>query len=175
MNTAPLDADAATVARARAGDTVAFTELYGRHHRRIYALCTRLLGDRGLAEEMTQDAFVKAWRALPTFRGDAKFATWLARVAVNTVLSYQRRHGPWLKWLRGGDVPDEPAVDANPGGRRDLEHAITRLPLRARQVFVLVDVEGHTHEEAAALLGMAVGTSKAQLFRARKLLRGFLE
>jgi RNA polymerase sigma-70 factor (ECF subfamily) len=167
--------DGMAVARARAGDVAAFAELYRAHHRRVYALCLRLLGDRGLAEETTQDAFVKAWRALPTFRGEAQFGTWLQRIAANTAVSYQRRHGPWLAWLRNAPAEIDPAVDGDAGDDRDLERAIARLPPRARQVFVLIDVEGYSHEEAAGLLGMAVGTSKAQLFRARQLLRGFLQ
>jgi RNA polymerase sigma-70 factor (ECF subfamily) len=161
--------------RARAGDVRAFEALYRIHHRRVYALCRRLVADGGLAEELTQDTFVKAWRALGEFRGDARLATWLRRIAVNTVVSYQRRHGPWLDWLRRRTDPPE-AGDARDGAAaRDLERAIARLPPRARQVFVLMDVEGHSHEEAAALLGMAIGTSKAQLHRARQLLRGFLQ
>ncbi len=163
------------VARAQAGDKTAFALLYRSHVARVHALCRRMIGDVGLAEELTQDAFVQAWQQLHNFRGDARFSTWLHRVAVNTVLSWQRKHGPWLRWLRSdrGEVPEQP-VEESPGVRRDLDAAIARLPLRARQVFVLLDVEGHTHEEAADLLGINVGTSKSQLFRARELLRGML-
>jgi RNA polymerase sigma-70 factor (ECF subfamily) len=163
------------VARAQAGDMAAFALLYRSHVGRVHALCRRMLGDPAQAEDLTQDAFVQAWQQLHQFRGEAKFSTWLHRVAVNTVLSWQRRHGPWLRWLRGDrdDVPER-AVEETPGAARDLEAAIARLPPRARQVLVLVDVEGHTHEEAAELLGINVGTSKSQLFRARELLRGWL-
>ena len=163
------------VARAQTGDKAAFALLYHGHVARVHALCRRMTGDTGLAEELTQDAFVQAWRQLHGFRGEARFSTWLHRVAVNTVLTWQRKHGPWLRWLRNdrGDIPEQ-AVEESPGMARDLEAAIARLPLRARQVFVLLDVEGHTHEEAAGLLGINVGTSKSQLFRARELLRGML-
>lgn len=163
------------VARAQAGDKAAFALLYRGHVARVHALCRRMTGDAGLAEELTQDAFVQAWRQLHSFRGEARFATWLHRVAVNTVLTWQRKHGPWLRWLRGdrGEIPEQ-AVEETSGVARDLETAIARLPLRARQVFMLLDVEGHTHEEAADLLGINVGTSKSQLFRARELLRGML-
>lgn len=175
MTAAPPEDDvlALALARAQAGDAGAFAEIYRGCHRRVYALCLRLVADRALAEELTQDAFVKAWRSLASFRGEAALSTWLCRIAVNTVVSYQRRR-PWLVVVRGDtDDSDPPASD--PGAARDLERAIARLPRRARQVFVLMDVEGHSHEECAALLGMAVGTSKAQLFRARQLLRGWLE
>jgi len=163
------------VARAQAGDKAAFAVLYRAHVARVHALCRRMTGDVGLAEELTQDAFLQAWRQLHGFRGDARFATWLHRVAVNTVLSWQRKHGPWLRWLRSdrGEVPEQP-LEESPGLARDLDAAISRLPMRARQVFVLADVEGHTHEEVAGLLGINVGTSKSQLFRARELLRGML-
>jgi len=176
----PADPEAARqallVTRARAGDAAAFAELYRSNHRRIYALILRLTADAGRAEELTQDAFVSAWRRLADFRGDARFSTWLHRIAVNTTLSDQRRHRPWLVWLRDSpdvlpDVADEPRCA---GLARDLDAAIARLPERARQVFVLVDVEGHSHEEAARLLGIRAGTSKAHLFRARELLREML-
>lgn len=163
------------VARAQAGDRAAFALLYRGHVARVHALCRRMLGDAGLAEELTQDTFVTAWKQLHSFRGEARFSTWLHRVAVNTVLSWQRRNGPWLRWLRSDrdELPEQP-VHESPGAARDLELAIARLPMRARQVFVLVDVEGYTHEEAGAALGINPGTSKSQLFRARELLKGWL-
>ncbi len=171
----PLDLSP-LVARAQDGDEGAFALLYRHTHKRVYASCVRLLGDRQLAEELTQDTFIKAWQQLKTYRAEAQFTTWLTRVAINCVISYQRKHGPWLKWLRSGD-DDIPEVSEHEqhGLRRDLDAAIAKLPMRARQVFVLVDVEGYTHEEAAELLHIASGTSKAQLFRARDLLRGWLQ
>lgn len=169
------DGTAEWVARAQAGDRAAFALLYRAHAGRVHALCRRMLGDAGLAEELTQDAFVQAWRQLRGFRGESRFSTWLHRVAVNTVLSWQRKHGPWLRWLRSDrDDPPELPVEETPALTRDLEAAIARLPMRARQVFILVDVEGHTHEETAALLDIEPGTSKSQLSRARELLRGWL-
>jgi RNA polymerase sigma-70 factor (ECF subfamily) len=170
-----LDDGRELVARAQAGDMPAFAGLHERHHRRIYALCVRMCGDRALAEDLTQEAFVTAWRKLNSFRGEAEFSTWLHRVAVNTVLAHQRRHGPWLRRIVGGlDQAPEPELHERPDQARDLESAIARLPARARQVFVLVDVEGYGHREAADLLGIAEGTSKAQLSRARSLLREML-
>ena len=168
---------ALAVARAQTGDKAAFAQIYRSQHRRVYALCVRLLGDRQLAEELTQDAFIKAWQQLHSFRGEAKFSTWLHRVTANAVISYQRKHSPWLRWLKKGSGDDEipeSLMHETPGEARDLEAAIAKLPVRARQVFVLMDVEGYSHEETAAMLGIAEGTSKAQLFRARELLRASL-
>lgn len=165
----------ALVARAQVGDQSAFALLYRHTHKRVYAVCTRLLGDRQLAEELTQDTFIKAWQQISSYRAEALFTTWLTRVAINCVISYQRKHGPWLKWLRSGDDEIPETIEHEQHGlRRDLDAAIAQLPVRARQVFVLVDVEGYSHEEAGELLGIASGTSKAQLFRARELLRGYL-
>ena len=163
------------LARAQAGDVPAFASLYRLHHRRIHALCVRMSGDRALAEDLTQETFVTAWRKLGSFRGEAEFSTWLHRVAVNTVLGHQRRHAGWFRRIVGGlDQAPEPELHERPDQERDLETAIARLPERARQVFVLVDVEGLGHREAADRLGIAEGTSKAQLSRARSLLREML-
>lgn len=162
------------IARSRTGDAAAFATVYRACHGRVYALCLRLVADRGVAEELTQDVFVKAWQALPNFRGDSRFTTWLHRIAVNTVVSHQRRRSPWSDWSRSGDAMPEVTVDPAPGRVIDLEAAIARLPTRARHVFVLVDVEGFSHEEASTSLDMAIGTSKAHLHRARQLLRGML-
>jgi RNA polymerase sigma-70 factor, ECF subfamily len=166
--------EAEQVSAARDGDQAAFAMLYQDHVGRVHALCQRLLGDRGLAEEVTQECFLKAWRQLHGFREEARFATWMHRLAVNTVVSYQRRHGTWLGWRRQDSDAAEVADPASPADRLDLDAAIARLPARARQVFVLVDVEGYSHEQAADTLNIAIGTSKAQLHRARALLREML-
>jgi RNA polymerase sigma-70 factor (ECF subfamily) len=160
------------ISRAQAGDKAAYADLYRQHHRRIYALCLRMTSDKSRAEDLTQEAFIRAWQNLHLFRGESQFSTWLHRVAVNTVLTWQRKHGPWLRLFSSADedTPD-PVHHESPGTVRDLEGAMAQLPLRARQVFVLVDVEGYTHEEAADMLGITAGTSKSQLFRARQLLR----
>lgn len=166
-----------TVRRAQQGDAAAFEELYRTHAGRIHALCLRLEGDQARAEELTQDVFVRAWQRLPTFRGESAFGTWLHRLAVNVVLADRR-----TLWRRGRRLlfTDDPAAferpgEAAPGNTGDLEGAIAALPRGARAVFVLHDVEGYTHEEIARLSGIAAGTSKAQLFRARRLLREALD
>lgn len=168
--------DAIAIARAQRGDTAAFESLYQAHHGRVYALCVRLSGDRALAEDLVQEVFVKAWCSLGKFRGDARLSTWLHRLAVNTAVSQRRRRAPWFgRFAIDIDALPEDAARETPGLARDLDAAIARLPTRARQVFVLVDLEGYSHEEAGAALGVAVGTSKAQLHRARSLLREMLQ
>lgn len=165
------------VERARQHDAKAFETLYRRHVGRIYATCLRLAGSVTLAEECVQDAFVRAWEALPTFRGDSAFGTWLHRIAVNEVLMRQRKRLRRAAWLRpdGGDGLENVAAPVRaPDATLDLESAIAALPPGAREVFVLYDVEGYKHEEIAALTHLAVGTCKAHLHRARRLLRARL-
>ena len=166
------------VQRARRGDEGAFRDLYREHVGRIYALCLRLTGDAAAAEERTQDVFVRAWERLRTFRGESAFATWLHRLAVNVVL--MERRGSGRRERRVAPASDDPVYEqaATPPAsaeRLDLEQALAALPAGAREVFVLFEVEGYSHEEIARMCGIAVGTSKAQLFRARRLLREMLE
>jgi len=169
------------VARAQAGDQTAFRELYREHAGRVYALCLRLTGDSRDAEERTQDVFVRLWDKLRSFRGDSAFSSWLHRLAVNVVLNERRTTGRRERRVMPAEDPDNVvgAQHAAPphgsGLSIDLERAIAELPDGAREVFVLYDIEGYGHGEIAALVGIAEGTSKAQLFRARRLLREKLE
>jgi RNA polymerase sigma-70 factor (ECF subfamily) len=160
------------VRRAQDGDRSAFERLYREHVGRVYALCLRLAGDPARAEEYTQDTFVLAWRKLGSFRGDAAFSSWLHRIAVNTVIQAGRSEGRRRSRIARSDdgATPEPA-GATPGLRIDLERAIAALPPGARSVFVLHDIQGYRHAEIAELTGLAVGTLKAQLHRARRLLR----
>jgi len=171
----PRDEDHALVRAAGSGDMRAFETLYRRHSRRIFAVLWRLCGHEARAEDLVQEAFVRAWQALPGFRFESAFSTWLHRLAVNTALMDMRSR-------RGGEAleTDDAALEfhatADSAGSRtalglDLERAVATLPPRARAVLVLYDIEGWKHEEIAAELGMAVGSSKAQLHRARQLLR----
>ncbi len=176
----PGDVDHALARSAAGGDSSAFEALYRRHASRIHGVVARLVGyDRARAEDLVQEAFVRAWQALPAYRFESAFGTWLHRLAVNTALMDLRaaRSRP-----RGSD--DEDALDQvgapDSAGHStalslDLERAVATLPPRARAVLVLYDVEGWKHEEIAEALGMAVGSSKAQLHRARGLLRERLE
>lgn len=172
---APLEDDDAELARRAAqADVAAFEQLYRRHHRRLHGVIVRLVGQAGArAEDLTQEAFVRAWQALPTFRFDSALSTWLHRLAVNTALMElrARRSRPWHEDDAALDVVSTPDTATRAQLGRDLDRAVASLPPRARAVLVLHDVEGWTHEEIAAELGMAVGSSKAQLHRARGLLR----
>ncbi len=170
------------VARAQAGDHVAFRDLYRQHAGRVYALCLRLTGETGAAEERTQDVFVRLWERIGSFRGESAFSSWLHRLAVNVVFNEQRTTGRRERRVAttadpANVVGAQPAapLQGSAGLSIDLERAIAELPDGARQVFVLFDVEGYGHTEIAQLVGIAEGTSKAQLFRARRLLREKLE
>jgi RNA polymerase sigma-70 factor, ECF subfamily len=170
------DADAVEAALAASGDAHAFERLYRTHVPRIHSLVRRMLNDED-ADEVTQDVFVRAWQKLGTYRGEAAFGTWLHRLAVNVVLGRRQLLGQ----RRERFLPDDTALASVAGTRAapelslDFEAAIARLPDGARQVFVLHDVEGYRHEEIADLLGLAIGTSKSQLHRARMALRRHLD
>lgn len=168
----------ALVARARDGDAGAFEAVYRRLSGRVYALCLRMSGDAERAEELTQDVFVRAWERLDSFRGESLFSTWLHRLAVNLVLQARRSEG--RREAKEFTAPDlelygAEAVRAMPGTRVDLERAIAALPDGAREMLVLRDIEGYRYQEMAELKGVAIGTVKAQIHRARKLLREALE
>lgn len=168
------------VERARGGDTAAFERLYRDNAGRINALCWRLCGgDRALAEDMVQEAFVRAWNKLDLFKGEARFGTWLHRLTVNLVLSDRRirvkRVAMEQPIEERPDLAEGSHRDPDAGLERDLEDAIASLPERARTVLVLYDIEGYQHAEIAEMTGMAEGSSKAQLHRARKLVREILE
>jgi RNA polymerase sigma-70 factor (ECF subfamily) len=170
---APAEPDA-IIAAAVGGDVGAFERLYRQFSPRIYGLCLRLTGQREAAEDCVQDAFVAAWRALPRFERRSLFSTWMQRIAVQTVLA--RRRG--LKVTQEVGAPEEGLPDAaDPASGTpplDIERAITALPEGARQVLVLVGLYGYSHAEAADALGVAEGTCRAQLHRARGLLTAAL-
>ena len=173
------DEDHALVRAAGQGDTRAFEQLYRKHARRTYATVWRLSGGQpARAEDLVQDAFVRAWQALPTFRFESAFSTWLHRLAINTALMGLRSRSGGEDLETDDTALDFVATNDTAGHRTrerlDLERVIATLPPRARAVLVLHDIEGYKHEEIAAELGMAVGSSKAQLHRARGLLRARL-
>lgn len=169
------DSDAALAA---AGDRRAFERLYRGNVSRVYSLCARMVTDRTRAEELTQDVFVRAWEKLHLFRGESSFSTWLHRMAVNVVLNARKSDGRMRSKFE--DTDEEMGLDSLParsssmvgaGEMLDIEAAIAKLPPGARRVFVLHDVEGFKHEEIAEQLGVTTGATKAQLHRARLLLR----
>ena len=156
------------------GDLLAFERLYRENERKVFALCLRLSSDAALAEELTQEVFVRAWRKLGSFRGESAFSSWLYPLTVNVALSERRSRRRRDARIFATDDPSR--LERTPGAPRpeagfDLQKAMAALPPGARAVFVLHDVEGRTHDEIAAMLNLAPGTSKAQLFRARRLLR----
>ena len=166
------------ISRAQQGDTAAFEQLYRTHVGRIYALCLRLEGNPQQAEEKTQDVFVRAWEKLESFRGESAFSTWLHQLAVNVVL------GGWRTEQRRRQriVNTDNAILEKQAEKQllldegiDFERALALLPPNARKVFVLHQIEGYKHEEIAACMGLSPGTCKAQLHRARQLLRKAFE
>ncbi len=175
---ATVDADHALVQAARVGDRAAFESLYRSHAGRVHAILLRLLGgDRGRAEDLTQEAFVLVWQKLADFRGESRFATWLQRVAINLGLMALRHDRGRPRVDPDGDLllaEQSTPVALSPELHLDLEALIPRLPPRARAVWLLHDLEGWQHAEIGRELDMAVGTSKAQLHRARQLLRHWL-
>jgi RNA polymerase sigma-70 factor (ECF subfamily) len=166
------------VARAQEGDSAAFEHVYRACVGRVYAICLRMTASEPRAEELTQDVFVRAWQRLRSFRGDSLFTTWLHRLAVNVVLEGQRTTA--RRERRELSKPEmeryeQAAVAAMPGTKLDLERAIAALPEGARRMFVLRDVQGYRYQEIAGLTGVSLGTVKAQIHRARALIRRALE
>jgi RNA polymerase sigma-70 factor (ECF subfamily) len=163
----------ALVESAKRGSKAAFETLYRNHVGKVYGLCLRMTTNRATAEDCTQEAFIQAWRSLPAFESRSAFGTWLHRIAVNAVLAQARRRSERLG--TAGSAEDEAMALPDPsvgdtGTVLDLEAGLRRLPAGARQALVLVGLYGYSHEEAAELLGVAVGTCKSQVHRARQLL-----
>ena len=166
---------------AAAGDSVAFERLYEQHHRRVYSLCLRMLGNSTHAEDLTQEVFLQLYRKLASFRGDSAFTTWLHRLTVNQVLMHFRRRGVKLEhtseegdFTNVVDTPLQSTRRISMVDRLALEKAISQLPPGYRTVFVLHDVEGYEHNEISGLLEVSIGTSKSQLHKARMRLRELL-
>lgn len=163
------------IQRACQGDGQAVRALYERYAPRVYAVVRRIAGDDDLAQDYAQEAWIRAIRALPTFRGDARFSTWLHRIAVNSALQAVRKAE--TRTRREAPMPDAVPVVPRFGDallEQRLEAAMDRLPDGMRQVLILHDVEGYTHEEIGEVLGVTSGTSKSQLFKARARMRELL-
>ncbi len=181
VDAAPLSDHALAVAAA-GGDMHAFEQLYQRHNRRVYSLCLRMTQNVAEAEDLAQEAFIQLFRKIGSFRGESAFTTWLHRLTVNQVLMHFRKRSVKLERtteegetpvqiVRGTENPNKMTVL----DRISLDSALKQLPPGYRSVFVLHDIEGHEHEEIAKILGVAVGTSKSQLHKARMKLRGLLK
>jgi RNA polymerase sigma-70 factor (ECF subfamily) len=171
-------AEAELVARCQAGDVDAFETLYRSHAARIYALASRMAGSAEEGEDLLQEIFLQAFRKLGSFKGDAALGTWLYRLALNHCLDFvrsrQARMGKLTETLDAERSFEPPARRDTPIARIDLDRAIERLPAGCREAFVLHDVEGFDHKEVGELLGIAEGTSKSQVFKARMKLRALL-
>jgi len=175
-------AETTLIVAARAGDVRAFEQLYKLHVGRVLGICLRMTHRRDLAEDCTQLTFVRAWRNLGAFEGRSAFSTWLHRIAVNEVLTYTRNHGTRLEAETQGvddahleqestEQSASPPGSADTGEVMDVERALATLPEGSRHVVVLQTIYGYSHEEVAEMLGIAVGTCKAQLHRGRRMLR----
>lgn len=163
---------------AEGGDAGTFERIYEENSGRVYAICMRMTGDPAQAGELTHDVFVHAWKKLGSFRGQGELAGWLRRMAINLVLNALRSDRRRASRVESTDAPElleKGGRTESPELRIVLERAIAALPDGARTVFVMHDIEGYKHEEIARALGIAVGTAKAQLHRARKLLRESIE
>lgn len=170
------DAQSSLVVHAQAGDTGAFRQLYDDNVGRVFAVCLRIVANHARAEELTQDTFVQAWQTMGSFKGESLFSSWLHRVAVNVVLMNMRSDRRRTARVFSSDALEDFDEGCTPhtGTTMDLENAIAALPQQARTTFVLHDIEGYTHEEIAEQMELAVGTTKAQLHRARTLLKEML-
>ena len=176
------NSDLALAIAAGKGDMAAFEKLYERHNRRVYSLCLRMTQNAAEAEDLAQEAFIQLFRKIGSFRGDSAFTTWLHRLTVNQCLMHFRKRSVKLeRTTEEGETPVQVVSGTeNPNAmpvmdRIALDNALTQLPPGYRTVFLLHDVEGHEHEEIAKMLGVAVGTSKSQLHKARMKLRKILK
>lgn len=171
------DSEVTLVALAKQRNQAAFRRLYDKHLGKVYGLCLRMTGNRQLAEEATQEAFIQVWRKIDTFAGDSSFSTWLHSLTANTTISYMRKQKNWLQRMVRSDDYEELVQQLPAGAATDEDHlqaCLARLPERARLVFVLHAIEGYRQEEIATKLGIAVGTVKAQFHRARELMESWL-
>lgn len=166
------------VRRAQQGDVHAFESLYRANAPAVYALCRRMVGDEREARELVQDVFVRAWEKLRSFRGQSSLATWVHRLAVNVVLSRLRTtRRDALRMIDDDDdaVYGSRTIDRQLDARMDIDAAVQRLPAGARTVFLLHDMQGYSHDEISQMTGIAAGTARAQLFRARRTLIRLLD
>lgn len=191
----PSDTD--LIVQCQAGDLAAFDTLVERHQNKIFNLCYWMLGNRDEAADAAQDAFIRAYRSLPNFRGDSAFGTWLHRIAVNTALDAANRRKraplPYTDVISAADCEEEtPDIDSTPA-QTDLaqsepalaalrherhvavREALARLPENFRQVLVLFEIEGYAYEEIAGVLDLPLGTIKSRINRARLRLRDELQ
>ncbi|MDN7123837.1 RNA polymerase sigma factor [Pseudidiomarina terrestris] len=169
------DPDRGLVRQATQGSIQAFQQLFERHHRRVYGLVWRLAGNSEMAQDLTQEVFIKLWGNLASFRGESKFSTWLHTVATRVALTELRKNKRWQQVRLTGEAGYADTLEYQESADlSELDQLIRRLPAQTRWAFVLHCIEGLRHEEVAAEMGIAVGTSKAQVHRARMMLEEWL-
>ena len=172
-----FDPEAALISAAQQGDKQAFHRLYENYLGMVYGVCLRLMVDRALAEDATQEVFIQLWHKLSNFRGDSKFSTWLHSVAANVAISQLRKQRSWLSRVFSSedvDISDVAAPEVEDHQEDKLAMWIARLPERTRIVFVLHAIDGYRHEEIAQMTNMAVGSSKAQFHRAKQMIKEWM-
>jgi RNA polymerase sigma-70 factor, ECF subfamily len=166
------------ILKAQLGDRFAFEDIYRAYIGKVYAICLRMSADPDRAQELTQETFIRIWETINSFRGDSPFSAWLRRVAINVVLvdiRSNRRRSARISSSSNIDCVERGNTDNSMASNMDLESAIATLPPQARAIFILHDMEGYKHEEVAQMMDLAIGTCKAQLHRARKLLQEILK
>jgi RNA polymerase sigma-70 factor (ECF subfamily) len=178
------DSDFSLIRKAQRGEVEAFASLYEEHKERIYSVCLRMTNNAADAEDLTQEAFIQVFRKIATFRGDSALATWLYRVAVNTVLMYFRRKEARPVSLDDRDVPGRSSIQREYGvyddsltgclDRITLARAISQLPAGYRTIYLMHEVQGYRHHEIASLLDCSAGNSKSQLHKAKVRIRELL-
>ena len=166
--------DGDLVGRARAGDPAAFERLFERYQAPILNYLHRMVGDRAVAEDLTQDTFIKAYRALPATSPDLAFKAWLYRIATNTAISHLRRNKivKWIPFLAGTDHASDESIERSVGRRYDVEQALKRLPQHYAMILLLRHYQGLSLAETASALDITENAAKLRLFRARKAFAG---
>lgn len=160
------------VLRCQNGDQKAYEKLYRANVGKIYALCLRLCGNKDLAEDLTQDSFIRAWQKIDSFRGNSAFSSWLYRLSSNVVIGYLRQQAKWHTVSFDNQMHESTlGSDSMQTDRHDIEKAMLALPDQARVILILYEYLGYQHNEIAEITGMAVGTSKSHLHRARGFLK----
>ena len=176
LSTPERDRDFELIKEARGGSSAAFRELYEMHVNRIYAVCLRYSQDTDMADELTQEVFIKAWEKLDSFHFESKFSSWLYSIATNQFLMQKRSQKRFSERVtQYGEIQlrENPLLKPSVSNDYsiDVENALAKLPPQARLAFVLHDIEGYKHHEISEIMNIEVGTSKAHLHRARKMLR----
>lgn len=160
------------VLRCQNGDHQAYEQLYRANLGKVYALCLRMCGNKHLAEDLAQDSFVRAWQKIDSFKGNSAFSSWLYRLTSNVVIGYLRQQAKWhMVAFDDGIHEQRLGTDVMKTERHDLEKVLQDMPDQARVILILYEYLGYQHNEIAELTGMAVGTSKSHLHRARGLLK----